>query len=119
MRRERPDVVGSCSARYAKFAGLFCRLPDVPSCADIPFELSAEYLPAAKEIGSTKLSQLAAANAPTDAAFDNIVTRNPHMQSLKAQAQTQMLIVPVFVVMILQRLRILVYSKMALTQLVT
>ncbi|WP_290525798.1 sigma 54-interacting transcriptional regulator [Alcanivorax sp.] len=54
---------------------------------DIPFELSAEYLPAAKEIGSTKLSQLAAANAPIDAAFDNIVTRNPHMQSLKAQAQ--------------------------------
>lgn len=27
---ERPDAVGSCSARYAKFAGLFCRLPDVP-----------------------------------------------------------------------------------------
>jgi len=54
---------------------------------DIPFELSAEYLPAAKSIGSAKISQLADASAPINAAFDNIVTRNPRMQSLKAQAQ--------------------------------
>lgn len=54
---------------------------------DIPFELSAEYLPAAKNIGSAKISQLAEASAPINAAFENIVTRNPRMQSLKAQAQ--------------------------------
>ena len=54
---------------------------------EIPFELSAEYLPAAQNIGSAKISQLAEANAPINAAFDNIVTRNPRMQSLKAQAQ--------------------------------
>lgn len=54
---------------------------------DIPFELSAEYLPAAKNIGSAKISQLAEATAPINAAFDNIVTRNPLMKSLIAQAQ--------------------------------
>ncbi|WP_431890464.1 sigma 54-interacting transcriptional regulator [Pectobacterium colocasium] len=54
---------------------------------DIPFELSAEYLPAAKNIGSEKISQLAKTSPPINAAFDNIVTRNPHMQYLKMQAQ--------------------------------
>ena len=54
---------------------------------EIPFELSAEYLPAAQNIGSAKISQLVEGNAPINAAFDNIVTRNPRMQSLKAQAQ--------------------------------
>ncbi|PAA96784.1 sigma-54 interaction domain-containing protein [Serratia fonticola] len=54
---------------------------------DIPFELSAEYLPAAKSIGSAKISQLAEASVPINAAFNNIVTRSPHMQSLKVQAQ--------------------------------
>lgn len=54
---------------------------------NIPFELSAEYLPAAQSIDSAKISQLAEASAPINAAFDNIVTRNPRMQSLKAQAQ--------------------------------
>lgn len=54
---------------------------------EIPFELSAEYLPAAQNIGSAKISQLAEANAPINAAFDNIVTRNPRMQALKVQAQ--------------------------------
>jgi transcriptional regulator with PAS, ATPase and Fis domain len=54
---------------------------------DIPFELSAEYVPAAKNLGSSKISQLAEASAPINAAFDNIITRNPHMQTLKAQAQ--------------------------------
>ncbi|MCX2782238.1 sigma 54-interacting transcriptional regulator [Microbulbifer thermotolerans] len=54
---------------------------------DIPFELSAEYLPAAKSIKSAKIRQLAEVGAPINAAFDNIVTRNPYMQSLKAQAQ--------------------------------
>ena len=54
---------------------------------DIPFELSAEYVPAAKIIESTKINQLAEAAAPINAAFDHIVTRNPRMQTLKAQAQ--------------------------------
>ncbi len=54
---------------------------------DIPFELSAEYLPAAKNIDNAKITQLAEASAPINAAFDNIVTRNPRMQSLKARAQ--------------------------------
>lgn len=54
---------------------------------DIPFELSAEYIPAARELGSLKISQLAGTDAPIDAAFDNIITRNPRLQMLKAQAQ--------------------------------
>lgn len=54
---------------------------------DIPFELSAEYLPAVKSISNSKISQLAEAAAPINAAFDNIVTRNPRMKALKAQAQ--------------------------------
>ncbi|WP_445361910.1 sigma 54-interacting transcriptional regulator [Microbulbifer sp. EKSA005] len=53
----------------------------------LPFELSAEYIPAAKELSSSKISQLAEAVAPVDAAFDSIITRNPDMQRLKAQAQ--------------------------------
>ena len=54
---------------------------------EIPFELSVEYVPAASGLSATKISQLAEANAPINAAFDNIVTRNPRMQTLKAQAQ--------------------------------
>ena len=54
---------------------------------DIPFELSMEYLPAAKSIGSDRINQLANASAPVNAAFDNIITRNNRMQTLKAQAQ--------------------------------
>lgn len=54
---------------------------------DIPFNLSAEYIPAARELNSSKLSLLAATEVPIDAAFDNIITRNPQMQTLKAQAQ--------------------------------
>lgn len=54
---------------------------------DIPFELSAEYIPAAKELNSAKINQLASPEVPIDAAFDNIITRNPRMQTLKAQAQ--------------------------------
>lgn len=54
---------------------------------NIPFQLSAEYIPAAGSIDSAKISRLAESAAPIDAAFDNIVTQNPRMQSLKAQAQ--------------------------------
>ena len=54
---------------------------------DIPFELSAEYLPAAKSINSKQFNQLTQSAAPVDAAFANIVTRSPRMLALKAQAQ--------------------------------
>lgn len=53
----------------------------------IPFELSAEYIPAAKSLGNSRINQLLEANVPINAAFDNIITRNPRMKLLKAQAQ--------------------------------
>ncbi|ABC31713.1 sigma 54-dependent transcriptional activator [Hahella chejuensis KCTC 2396] len=54
---------------------------------DIPFELSVEYVPAVRGLGSAKINQLSEAAAPIDAAFDDIITRNPRMLTLKAQAQ--------------------------------
>lgn len=54
---------------------------------DIPFELSAEYIPAASELDSSAFRHLAHIEAPINAAFDNIITRNPRMKTLKAQAQ--------------------------------
>ncbi|BDX08093.1 sigma-54 interaction domain-containing protein [Planctobacterium marinum] len=54
---------------------------------NVPFELAAEYVPAAKNIGSEKLNTLAEPGVPVNAAFDNIITQNPRMLELKAQAQ--------------------------------
>ncbi len=54
---------------------------------DIPFEVAAEYIPVAGKLSSAKLSHLAGLDAPIDAAFDNIITHNPRLQTLKAQAQ--------------------------------
>jgi transcriptional regulator with PAS, ATPase and Fis domain len=54
---------------------------------DIPFELSVEYVPTASDLTSARLSQLSSLGASINAVFDNIVTRNPRMQTLKAQAQ--------------------------------
>lgn len=54
---------------------------------DIPFELSAEYIPAAQQMNSAAINALSDVNAPIDAAFNNIVTRNPRMLTLKNQAQ--------------------------------
>lgn len=54
---------------------------------DIPFELSAEYLPTVQRISSEKLNYLASADLLINPAFDNIITRNPLMKVLKAQAQ--------------------------------
>lgn len=54
---------------------------------DIPFELSAEYLPAAVKINNDQLEKLSDYNVPVDAAFDHIVTNHPRMLKLKAQAQ--------------------------------
>ncbi|WP_244506122.1 sigma-54 interaction domain-containing protein [Microbulbifer marinus] len=53
---------------------------------EIPFEIAAEYVPTAGSVDSQTLSELSTASAPTNAAFDDIVTQNPQMQRLKAQA---------------------------------
>lgn len=54
--------------------------------AVIPFDIAAEYLPAADKLSAATLSRLAAAEVPIDAAFDDIITHNPRMQTLKSQA---------------------------------
>ncbi|MBE9396803.1 sigma 54-interacting transcriptional regulator [Pontibacterium sp. N1Y112] len=54
--------------------------------AVIPFDISAEYVPAADKLSAATLSRLAAAEVPIDAAFDDIITHNPQMQTLKSQA---------------------------------
>ena len=54
---------------------------------DVPFEIAAEYVPAADTISTDKLVQLAGLDAPVDAAFDSIVTQSERMLALKAQAQ--------------------------------
>ena len=53
----------------------------------MPFEIAAEYVPAANTISTDKLVQLAGLDAPVDAAFDSIVTQSERMLALKAQAQ--------------------------------
>jgi transcriptional regulator with PAS, ATPase and Fis domain len=54
---------------------------------EVPFEIAAEYVPAANTISTDKLVQLAGLNAPVDAAFDSIVTQSERMLVLKSQAQ--------------------------------
>ena len=54
---------------------------------DIPFQIAAEYVPAANTISSTKLEKLAALEVPVDAAFDSIITQSERLLALKAQAQ--------------------------------
>lgn len=54
---------------------------------NIPFEIAAEYVPAASVISSSSLSNMALQATPVDAAFDNIITRNKNMLLLKQQAQ--------------------------------
>ena len=54
---------------------------------EVPFEIAAEYVPAANTISTDKLVQLAGLDAPVDAAFDSIVTQSERMLVLKAQAQ--------------------------------
>jgi transcriptional regulator with PAS, ATPase and Fis domain len=53
---------------------------------DIPFEIAAEYVPAANAISSTQLTKLAGQQVPVDAAFDSIIAQSGRMLSLKAQA---------------------------------
>jgi len=54
---------------------------------EVPFEIAAEYVPAANTISTDKLVQLAGLNVPVNAAFDSIVTQSERMLALKAQAQ--------------------------------
>lgn len=53
---------------------------------EVPFEIAAEYVPAASGITSDKLLQLAGLNVPGNAAFDSIITQSERMSILKAQA---------------------------------
>ncbi|SFM86380.1 sigma-54 interaction domain-containing protein [Halopseudomonas yangmingensis] len=54
---------------------------------DIPFEIAAEYVPAAAEISTSSLNNMVIQAAPVNAAFDNIITRNKSMLWLKQQAE--------------------------------
>lgn len=49
---------------------------------NIPFEISAEFVPKTDKT----LAQLAAGQVQANAAFNDIVTQNPHMETLKRQA---------------------------------
>jgi transcriptional regulator with PAS, ATPase and Fis domain len=53
----------------------------------VPFEIAAEYVPAANTIPDDKLLQLADGQAPAKAAFDSIITQSERMLTLKFQAQ--------------------------------
>lgn len=53
----------------------------------IPFELAAEFVPTVSDLSDDKLNALMDSQAPINAAFDNIVTQNPHIMLLKHQAQ--------------------------------
>jgi transcriptional regulator with PAS, ATPase and Fis domain len=52
---------------------------------EIPFEISAEYLEQ-EQTPAQKLNELAQANVPTHAAFNDIITNNAHMNTLKHRA---------------------------------
>lgn len=54
---------------------------------DIPFEIAAEYVPAANNLSSEKLAQISMRNVPIDAAFNSIITQSPRLQKLIQQAQ--------------------------------
>ena len=54
---------------------------------DIPFEISAEFTPTANHIGSEMFLSLSNITAPTNPAFKDIITRNPAMKKLIAQAE--------------------------------
>lgn len=54
---------------------------------DIPFQLAAEYVPIARQLDAQRINNLADTHVPINAAFDNIITQNARMQTLKSQAQ--------------------------------
>lgn len=53
----------------------------------IPFDITAEYVPAASAMSSDGISRLAQQAVPVDAAFDSIIARSAVMLALKQQAQ--------------------------------
>lgn len=54
---------------------------------EVPFEITAEYVPAANTITGEKLLQLSEGQAPVNAAFDSIIAQSSRMLILKSQAQ--------------------------------
>lgn len=54
---------------------------------EVPFDIAAEYIPAAEKLSTQQLTTLANDLPPEDAAFADIVTQNTQMQLLKQQAQ--------------------------------
>jgi len=54
---------------------------------EVPFEITAEYVPAANTITGEKLLQLSEGQAPVNAAFDSIIAHSSRMLILKSQAQ--------------------------------
>lgn len=59
--------------------------------ADIPFDIAAEFIPAHRVEQDKQLMQIAAGEAPINADFADIITRNPAMKKIidKAQAIAQ------------------------------
>jgi transcriptional regulator with PAS, ATPase and Fis domain len=53
---------------------------------EIPFDISAEFLPELAARNTKQLTDLASGSVPVDAAFDDILTKDPQMAQLKAQA---------------------------------
>jgi len=54
--------------------------------ADLPFDIVADFLPALAKHNDQSLTQMMSGYAPDTAAFDNIITQDPHLLSLKQQA---------------------------------
>jgi len=54
--------------------------------ANIPFNIAAEFTPAPNSRQARQLGSAAAGQVPIDAAFDDIITRNPAMRELKVRA---------------------------------
>jgi transcriptional regulator with GAF, ATPase, and Fis domain len=55
--------------------------------ADIPFDISAEYLPTLRAEDSRRLEEMLASLPPQAPEFDNIIHRSPQMQRLIARAR--------------------------------
>lgn len=53
---------------------------------ELPFDIAADFLPSLAQSQDRHLKSLMAAEAPSTAAFDDIITRNPALERLKQQA---------------------------------
>lgn len=53
---------------------------------EIPFDIAAEFLPEIASRTGKQIAHLAAGSVPINAAFNDILTANPQMEQLKAQA---------------------------------